>query len=419
MKRLLIPIAALLLSNALLLVGHGLMLTLLPLRAGIIGFTPTEIGLTGATYFVGFVVGCLLTPHIVRRVGHIRAFAVLCSVFSALVLLFQMFPAYGPWLALRFMVGACISGLYMVIESWLNERATRETRGTLLSAYTVINLAMIMLGQQALNLADPSGPVLFGLAAVLLSLAIVPVGLTVTLAPAPMAAVRLDLPHLWRLSHVGMGGAVASGLVTGAFWSLGPLYASGMDFDTVQLSLFMSAPVLGGALFQLPLGRLSDHYDRRLVLLFTSIAGALLSLLLALAPAGATALTALALLWGGMVMTLYAICLAHATDSAAPEEFVMVGSGFLLTFGASSALGAPLGSVLMALLGPGGLYVFAALCLAGFALGIAVRRRTHVLPVHDETGPFQPISVTSPALFELDPRTEGGPSREEVPPPGA
>lgn len=417
MRRLLLPLAALLLSNALLLVGHGLMLTLLPLRAGIAGFTPTEIGLTGSTYFVGFVLGCLLTPHIVGRVGHIRAFAVLCSVFSALVLLFQMFPHFGPWLVLRFWVGACISGLYMVIESWLNDRATRETRGTLLSAYTVINLTMIMVGQQALNFADPAGPVLFGLAAVLLSLAIVPVGLTVTLAPAPMATVRLDLRHLWRLSHVGMGGAVVSGLVTGAFWTLGPLYASGMGLDTVQLSLFMSAPILGGALLQLPLGRLSDHYDRRLVLLGTTLTGALLSLLLALAPGDAPVLTVMALLWGGMVMTLYAICLAHATDSARPDEFVMVGSGFLLTFGAGSALGAPLGSVLMALLGPGGLYAFAALCLAGFAAGIAVRRRTHVLPVHDETGPFQPISVTSPALFELDPRTDAG-ARDETSPPG-
>ncbi|MCK9563297.1 MAG: MFS transporter, partial [Bacteroidales bacterium] len=124
MKRLLLPIAALLLSDALLLLGHGLLLTLLPIRAEIAHFSPTEIGLSGSAYFVGFVAGCLLTPRIVQRVGHIRSFAVLCSVFSAVALLFHPFADFLAWLVLRFMVGACISGLYMVIESWLNERST-------------------------------------------------------------------------------------------------------------------------------------------------------------------------------------------------------------------------------------------------------------------------------------------------------
>lgn len=406
MRHLLIPIAALLSSNALLLVGHGLMLTLLPLRAEIENFSPTQIGLTASTYFVGFVISCLLTPHIVLRVGHIRTFAVLCSVFSAVVLLFHAFPVFEAWLVLRFVIGACISGLYMVIESWLNDRATRETRGTLLSIYTVINLAMIMVGQQALNFADPSGPMLFGLAAVLLSLAIVPVSLTVTLAPAPMQVVKLDLRRLWVLSHVGMGGAVTSGLVTGAFWAFGPVYARGVGLETAQLTLFMSAVILGGALFQLPLGRLSDHYDRRLVLFFSSIFGAGVSLLLALAPAAGGLLLVFAIFWGAAVMTLYAICLAHASDSAEPHEFVLVGSGILFTFGVSSALGAPLASLFMLVMGSSGLFVFAAVCLFGFALGISVRRKTHILPVHDETDPFRPVSVTSPAVFELDPRTE-------------
>ncbi|KJS07999.1 MAG: twin-arginine translocation pathway signal protein [Gammaproteobacteria bacterium BRH_c0] len=406
MKHLLLPIAALLSSNALLLVGHGLMLTLLPLRAEIEGFTPAQIGFTASSYFIGFVASCLLTPHIVARVGHIRTFAVLCSVFSAVVLLFHAFPQFETWLVLRFFIGACISGLYMVIEGWLNDRATRESRGTLLSIYTVINLAMLMVGQQALNFADPSGPILFGLAAVLLSLAIVPVSLTATLAPAPMQAVKLDLRRLWQLSHVGMGGAIASGLVTGAFWALGPVYARGVGLETSQLTLFMSAAVLGGALFQLPLGRLSDHYDRRIVLFFSCLFGAAISLLLVLAPVLGNLLLVLAVLWGGSVMTIYSICLAHAADSAQSHEFVLVGSGILLVFGISSAFGAPLASIFMAVAGVAGLFVFSAVCLMVFALGISIRRKTHVLPLHDETEPFRPVSVTSPAVFEMDPRTE-------------
>ena len=265
---------------------------------------------------------------------------------------------------------------------------------------------MIIVGQQMLNFADPSGPVLFGLAAILLSLAIVPVSLTATLAPAPMQAVKLDFRRLWRLSHVGMEGAITSGLVTGAFWALGPVYARGLGLNTSQLTLFMSGVVLGGALFQLPLGRLSDRYDRRLVLYFSSLGGAGVSLLLVFLPATGNLLLLLAVLWGGAVMTMYSICLAHTSDNAEAADFVLVGSGILFLFGCSSALGAPLASLFMLLLGPSGLFVFSAVCLLGFTLGISIRRKSHVLPVVDETEPFVPVSVTSPVIFELDPRTE-------------
>jgi MFS family permease len=406
MRRLLLPLSALLISDALLLIGHGMILTLLPLRAEIENFSPTEIGFTASSYFIGFVISCLVTPHIVRRVGHIRSFAVLCSIFSAVVLLFHALPIFALWLVLRFIIGFCISGLYMVIESWLNERATRENRGTLLSTYTVINLSMIILGQQMLNFADPASSTLFAIAAILLSLAIVPVSLTLTLAPAPMQVVKLDFKRLWRLSHVGMEGAVCSGLITGAFWALGPVYARGLGLDTGQLTLFMSGAVMGGALFQLPLGRLSDHYDRRLVLFFTSIFGAVVSLILAFIPASGNLLLLLAILWGASAMTMYSICLAHTSDNAEPSDFVLIGSGILFIFGVSSALGAPLASLLMALIGPPGLFVFSALSLLGFTLGIAIRRESHTLPIVDETEPFQLVSVTSPVIFELDPRME-------------
>ncbi len=407
MRRLLLPLSALLLSQALLLTGHGLLLTLLPLRAEVALFSANQIAFTGSSYYIGFVVGCLITPLIVRRVGHIRSFAVLCSAYSAVVLLFHTFPVFGPWLLLRFLVGVSIAGLFMIIESWLNDRSTSESRGTILSIYTIINLGMMVVGQQLLVLSEPSGSALFALAAVLLSVAIIPVSLTLSLAPAPLTAVRLNLVRVWHISHVGMAGAIVGGLVTGAFWAMGPVYARGIGLETAQLARFMSAVVLGGALFQLPLGRLSDHYDRRLVVFFAALFGAAASLALIVAPAASWWPLVLALCWGGGVMTLYAICLAHATDHAEGEEFVMVGTGILLTFGLSSAFGAPLAGFFMSLIGPPGLFLFSALVLAIFAIGISIRRRTHVLPVHDETGPFHLISGQGTAVaFELDPRVE-------------
>ena len=409
MRRVIVPIAALLLSEALLILGHGMLLTLVPLRAQLSGFSAAAIGVIGSAYFIGFVAGCLATPLIVRRVGHIRAFAVLATLFSAFVLLLDILPGVWWWVLLRFIVGACISGLYMIMESWLNERANPENRGTVLSIYTVINLTMIMLGQQLLNLADPSANTLFALAAILVSLAIVPVSLTLMLAPAPIHSVRIDMKKIWAISHVGVWGAVVSGLVTGAFWSLAPLYARGVGLDTFQLTLLMSITVLGGACLQLPLGRLSDHYDRRLVVFYSSLAGVVVSLLLALfssAQLGTAGFALLAFLWGGSVMTIYAISLAHASDNASGDEFVMLGSGMLLTLGASSAIGAPLCSALMQWFGPSMLYVFSALCLLLFAVVISVRRRQHVLPEEEASEPFRVATYTSPAAFEMDPRTE-------------
>ena len=422
MVPLLVPIAALLLSDALLLIGHGMLLTLLPLAAQTAGFSATEVALTGSSYFIGFVTGCLLAPAIVRRVGHIRSFAVLAASYSAVVLAFSILPQFVAWLLLRFLVGAAISGLYMIIESWLNERSTNETRGSILSIYTVINLLMITVGQQMLNLADAGSYQLFSLAAILLALAIIPVSLTLSLAPAPLPRVRLNLRKVWQQSHVGLGGAIVGGLVTGAFWALGPLYARSQGYETFQLTIFMTAVVLGGAVFQLPVGRLSDRYDRRVVVFVMALAGAAMSIVVAVMPSLVQNKTfwlpiLLAFLWGGAVMPQYAICLAHANDRAAQEDFVMVGSGMLLTLGICSAIGAPLASLTMRFIGPEGLFIYSAVCLFMFAAAIAVRRRTHVLPLHEENEPFRSTTdMATPAAYEMDPRT---PEPEPEPEPDA
>lgn len=406
MRTLLLPFFALFFSNALLLAGHGLQLALLPLRAESIGFTPTQIGMTGSAYFLGFVLGTLLTPRILRRVGHVRTFAVLGSGFAALMLGVNLASTFPLWLLLRLVIGACISGLYMVIESWLNEQATPGTRSTLLSFYSLLNLLMLTVGQQLLNLGSPGSGVLFSIAAILMALAVIPVSLTTALVPAPVSHVRIDIAKLWALSHVGLMGAMASGLITGAFWALAPVFAQGAELAMSQITLFLSVTILGGAVFQLPIGRISDHYDRRLVMFISALLGAVLSLLIvALAGRSHELLILLAFLWGGCAMTLYAISLAHANDRAEPKDFVMVSSAVLLVYGLSSVVGASSASLLMARVGHQGLFVFAGVCFLIFALAVSLRRREHVLPLHDETEPFQVVAVTSPALFEMDPRT--------------
>lgn len=411
MLPLLIPLSALLIADALLLVGHGLLLVMLPVTASAIGFSNFQVALTGSSYFLGFVSGCLVTPQLLQRAGHIRCFAAIASLYSAIVLIFVWFPNFTAWLILRFIGGAAISGLYMIIESWLNERAESNNRGTILSIYTMLNMLMIAVGQQLFSLNFASPPQLFGLAAIFISLAIIPVSLTLALAPAPVQKVRVSLPKVWRNSHVGLIGAVVAGLVTGAFWALAPVYARESGFDNFQLATFMSATILGGAAFQIPLGRLSDRYDRRITLMFIAICGAYVSIgFVAFSAIGGWLIgwptTVMAFLWGGTCTTLYAICLAHVNDNTAPSDFVEIGSGMLITLGLCSAIGAPIASLLMNVLGVSGFYVYMAVCLTVFTTIINIRRSQHVLPQKPEFNEafIAVAETTTPLAYEMDPR---------------
>jgi MFS family permease len=221
------------------------------------------------------------------------------------------------------------------------------------------------------------------------------------------------MPKVWQHSHVALIGAVVAGFVTGAFWALAPIYAKDNGFDSIQLGAFLSATVLGGACFQVPLGKLSDRFDRRSVLMFTAVAGSLVSLLFVTLPYfiisfGGWPAAISAFFWGGTCMTLYAICLAHANDNATAEDFVEISSAMLITLGLSSAIGAPMASLAMGLLGAKGLYAFTSLCLAVFFIIVLLRRRSHTIPASLETKEsFRAVTdMASPTAYEMDPRTE-------------
>lgn len=413
MIKALLPISSLLISNALLLLGHGLLLTLLPIAASAAGFSDTQIALTGSAYFLGFVSGCLTTPHMLKRVGHIRSFAVLATSYTVVILIFPLLPEFYSWLLLRFLIGLVISGLYMIIESWLNGNATPQNRGSILSIYTTLNLIMVMGGQQLFNLGSVENAMLFSLAAILISIAIIPISLTRSAAPAVVNEVKLNMFKVWKHSHIALIGAVVAGLVTGAYWSLAPIYAKDNGFDNIQLGLFLSATVLGGACFQLPLGKISDKFDRRSVLMYAALAGSAVSLAFVYVPhlvplfAGWPALIS-AFFWGGSCMTLYAICLAHANDNATSNDFVEISSAMLITLGLSSAIGAPLASLAMGLIGADGLYAFTSICLLLFFIIVLFRRRAHIQPsILEEKENFRTVTdMAGPTAYEMDPRTE-------------
>ena len=402
----LLTVTSLLLSTALLLVGHGLQLTLLPLRAGAVGMSEFTIGVSASCYYLGFVVGCLGIPRILARAGHIRGFAVLTAIMISAILCLEMFDDWRAWLLLRFLIGAAMSGLYTVIESWLNSQSTPDSRGRILAIYTFITLSSMMAGQFLINVGPVEGSTPFIVAALFLALAIMPIGMTRRLAPTPVESARVGFGLLFRRSHSAFAGALLSGLVVGSFWSLGAVFASAYSESQVEITWFMSAAIAGGALFQYPIGLISDRVDRRRVLVLLCIGGAVTATGVAMST-GQPWFLAAVFLFGATVMSIYAISLAAAADVSSSSEFVQIGTSVLLLNALAAMLAPlPLGQ-LMTVAGPTALFwSFSVLCM-GFAIFIALLSRTpRAVPVADQT-PFSAAAADSaPVGFELDPRGE-------------
>jgi MFS family permease len=403
MLRLLAPVAALLTSVAILLLGGGLQGTLLPLRAQLEGFSTVSVGLLAASYFCGFTAGCFLGPRLVASVGHVRSYAAMTAIAASAVLCHVLIVAPLPWWLMRAAIGFSFAVLYLVIESWLNERATNESRGVVLAAYLIINLLVMAVGQFLVLLYDLERTELFILASLLLSIAAVPVALSLTAAPDPPRSVRVDVAELYRVSPAGSVACVAIGLVNGAFWGLGPVFASAGTFDVATVAVFMATTVLGGALGQWPLGRVSDRNDRRKVMLGAALAAAACGTALALLPREPLGVwLAVTALWGAASFPLYALAVAHANDCATPERFVEVASGLLLLVGLGAIMGPVLAGLLMQASDVRGLYVFTSTIHVSLAIYLAQRIRVRASDTIPEHIPFsealEAAQTVSPVL---------------------
>lgn len=411
------PVGALLLSVALLLTGNGLQGTLLPVRANLESFGALSIGVMGSAYYIGFVAGCILTPKLIRRAGHIRLFAAMVSIASVVPLAHAMLVGPLPWWLLRAMTGLCLAGLYLIIESWLNERATPENRGAVFTTYTTVNFSVITLGQMLMLVDDPVRFHLFSLASILVSLAAVPVALTRSPAPAPISSARLSLRKLYRVSPVGVAGVLTVGLANGAFWGMAPAFASQAGLTVPQIAWFMSATVVGGALAQWPFGRLSDRMDRRRTIMITCALACVSALLLIFIYLSMPALMIVAaFLFGVFSFPLYALSVAHTNDMARDVDFVAVAGGLLLTNGVGSVIGPMIAGVAMDRFGPLGLFGFTAVMHAGMAGFALYRMRQRAAPPQEQKADFVPMPSTAPVRADLDPRADetGGPPSRSV-----
>lgn len=398
-----LSIGTILVGAGVIFLGYGLMVTLLPIRAQAEGFGETAIGLMGSAYFIGFVIGCAVGPSAVKAVGHTRAFAGFAALVAALALCFPLALDPWVWTALRGISGICLAIVYMVIESWLNEQATNRIRGTVLSLYIVVGNLTTIGGQQMVVLYDPGIFALFSLVAILVALSLVPVSLTPVSEPAPIPSARLRIARLYRLSPTGFVGCLLVGLADGAFWTFGPVFAQARGLPVAEVALFMGAFMAGGTVLQWPLGWLSDRIDRRIVIAACSAMSIGTGLALGFwEPPAPWMATGVALLHGGFMIPVYALCIAHANDFAPHDEMVEVSSGLLLLYGVGAALGPIAAGPAMERLGEGSLFALIVGAYAALALFALWRIGVHRIAAPETRGHFSPVPKSSPSVYSLE-----------------
>lgn len=402
----LFPIAALLLGSAFLLMAGGLHGLLLPLQGAAAGFSTLQLGLIGTGWSVGFMAGCLLIPTIVRRVGHVRVYGSMASLAAVAILLNILIVSPIAWISLRALSGFCFAGAAMIVESWLNERSTRENRGTIFSVYQMVVFSSSTVGQLLMVIAPPSPFFFFAIGAILYCLAILPTALSTARNPEPLKTARLDIRTLYNNSPVAAVGCFMIGLVNGSFGTLGAVYARQIGLPVPQVAVMMAAAMLGGSLVQFPFGRLSDRMDRRRVLIGAATSAIVVGVLIVvIQPRDAMLVTGLVILFGGSIYPMYGIAVAHANDFASADDFVKIAGGLLLLLGFGTMIGPILASLAMQHFIPEGLFAFAAivhLLLASYTVYRMSRRQA---PSREA---FQglPLKAVTPESATLDPRAE-------------
>ncbi|WP_282093017.1 MFS transporter [Epibacterium ulvae] len=394
---------ALLLGVGLLMLGNGLQGSLLGIRGDIEGYSTFTMSFVMSAYFIGLMFGSWIAPTMIRRVGHVRVFAALASLISAVMILYPALTSPVVWTLGRLIVGFCFSGVYVTAESWLNNAADNENRGKALSLYVVVMTLGLVLAQAFLLIGDPADYLPFVIASILVSVSVAPILLSISPTPAFDTAKRMSLGELFTITPLGCVGMFLIGGVFSAMFGMSAVYATSAGLDLRQTSLFVACFYAGTLLTQYPLGWVSDRMDRRLLIIIVSGTAGLSALFGMMSGGAYNLLLISALVTGSMVNPLYSILLAHSNDYLDHDDMAAASGGLVFINGVGAAAGPLIIGWLMgdAIFGPKGFFLFIA-TLLGALVAFAIYRSTQreTLPV-DETGAIAMMAPTaSPVAVE-------------------
>ena len=305
---------------------------------------------------------------------------------------------------MRLVTGISYAGLFVVSESWLNDRASNETRGKLLSVYMVVTTLGMGGGQFLLNVADPIDIDLFVLVSVIVSFGLIPILLTARPAPSFQMSAKMTLRQLFTASPLAVISNALTGVAHGTIFGLGAVYAARKGFSTELVSTFMACFLLGGLLFQWPIGFLSDRFHRRTVMAVMAATSVCLVLTVIFTPAGSVMFFVVIVLLGGVAIPMYPLCIAYANDRLEPDQIVAASGSMIMVAGIGLSTGPIVVSYLMAEFGPN--FYFAGIG-AAFALILlfAVYRMGRRAPVdiQDQLPGFATGAIGTPIAAIMAP----------------
>lgn len=394
-------IGAITAGTTLLQAGNGLLQALIPLRMSAAGMPVSAIGLVATAYGVGFVSGCLLVPALVRRIGHIRAFASLAAISAVVVLLFTQARSVVDWTLLRAISGLALAGLFTVADSWISVRAQAADRGRLISVYMLATKVALMLSPLCVGLGAITGDGLFMTASALVCLSLLPLASTTSEEPQLPGSLRPNIRALARVAPSAVVGAFAVGLINGPVLALAPVFGVSIGLSPELAAALLFALQGGGLVLQWPFGWWSDRVDRRIVIAALAFGTAAVSGLVAWAGASGSPLAVIiaCALWGGLALCIYATCVAHASDLVDARSIVPTISGLLICWAVGTIVGPVIAAPLMDRIGPYGLFVYSG--IVALLLGLFVALRIGMRTRSPSPGGFVDLSPSSPATASL------------------
>ena len=401
MIQVLAAVWALLLGMTLIMIGNGMQATLMGVRGALEGFGTLQLSVITSAYFLGFLIGSRVAPDMIRRVGHVRVFAALGSFISAGLVAFPVFTDPYSWTVIRVILGFCLSGVYVTAESWLNNAATNQTRGTMLSAYMIAQTSGIIIAQGLMNVGEAGGYLLFVIPSILVSLSFAPILLSITPTPAFETNKPMSIRELYHSSPLASVGILLMGGVFAAQFGMASVYGAAAGLNAAQISGFVAAIFMGAVTLQLPIGWLSDRMDRRILILGVSAMGALSTGVGIFLGVDFKTLLVLGFVMGGAASPLYSLLIAYTNDFLEVEDMAAASGALVFVYGLGAIVGPMATGQAMDMIGPHGFWVFLSALFTMTSLYAAWRmtRRAGV-PV-DETGAYLNVPPTvSPVAIE-------------------
>jgi len=369
--------------------------TLLGIRGALEGFSTLEMSVVMSSYFLGFLFGSRLAPEMIRRVGHVRVFAALGSMISAVLILYPTVTEPWAWSVGRVLIGFCFSGVYVTAESWLNNSASNATRGKALSLYMMVQMVGIVSAQGIMVLADPSGYVLFVIPSVLVSLAFAPILLSVSPTPAFDTTKPLSLRQIMKISPLGCVGMLLTGGVFAAQFGMAAVYGAEAGLSVGEISTFVASFYVAAVVAQYPLGWLSDRMDRRKLIAAVSLVTGLGGVVGMMLGDNFWFLLLAAVLVGGSSNPLYSLLIAYTNDFLDHDDMAAAAGGMVFINGLGAIAGPLMVGWMMGMMGPGGYFLYIAILMFAMVAYAIYRMTQRAAPTVAQTESYMPVSPSS------------------------